>query len=134
MLVPAIHFQNVCDEALTYYKEALGAKVLEVAYFKDAPEDSGMEKMGLPPNFVMHSEVEIFGTKICMTDGAEKPVTSENFSLMVALNSAEDVTSVFNTLADGGKVAEPLAPQFWSTMCGTVEDRFGVSWHVYMDA
>jgi len=130
MLIPSIHFPGVCDEAIAYYKEALGAKVKEIAYFRDAPPDSGMDE-SLPPNFVMHSEILIFGTLVIMTDGAEKRVTGDNFTLMLSFDCAEEVTSVFNKLADSGQVIEPLAPQFWASLCGSVEDRFGVNWHVY---
>jgi len=129
MLIATISFQGNCDEALTFYKEALGAQVKEVAYFRDAPPDSGMDE-SLPPNFVMHSEVSIFGTQITMTDGGTAPITGDYFSLMLAFDSGEEVTSVFNKLADGGRVVNALAPQFWATLCGDVQDRFGIHWHI----
>ena len=40
MLITTISFQGNCDEALTFYKEALGAEVKDVAYFRDAPPNS----------------------------------------------------------------------------------------------
>ena len=129
MLYTSISYQGNCDEALTFYKEALGAKVKDVAYFRDAPPDSGMDE-SLPPNFVMHSDVTISGTQIIMTDGGAAPITGDYFTLMLALDSAEEVTSAFNKLADGGKVIEDLAPQFWATLCGDVQDRFGINWHI----
>jgi len=132
MLIPSIHFPGICDEAIAYYKEAVGAEVKEIAYFRDAPPDSGMEE--LPPNFVMYSEVLMFGTLVAMTDGAEKRITGGNFTFIVFFNSAEEVTSVFNKLADGGKVIEALAPQFWTALCGSVEDRFGLTWHIAQKA
>jgi len=129
MLITTISFQGNCDEALTFYKEALGAEVNDVAYFRDAPPDSGMDE-SLPPNFVMHSEVLIFGKQITMTDGGTAPITGDYFSLMLSLDSAEEVASIFNKLADGGKIIEALAPQFWATLCGDVQDRFGINWHI----
>jgi len=129
MLIPTISFQGNCDEALAFYKEALGAAVKDVAYFRDAPPSSGMDE-SLPPNFVMHSEVLIFGTQITMTDGATAPIAGDYFSLMLSLDSAEEVTSVFNKLADGGQVVAALAPQFWAALCGDVQDRFGMHWHI----
>ena len=129
MLITTISFQGKCDEALAFYKEALGAEVKDVAYFRDAPPNSGMDE-SLPPNFVMHSEVLIFGTKITMTDGGTAPIAGDYFSLILSLDSAEEVTSVFHKLADGGQVIEALAPQFWATLCGDVQDRFGIHWHI----
>jgi len=127
MLIPTISFQGRCDEAITFYKEALGAKVKDVAYYKDAPDDFVMD---VPPNFVMHSEVQIFGAVITMTDGATAPITGDYFSLILMFDNAEDVTAVFGKLATGGNVVTPLAQQFWATLCGDVEDKFGIHWHI----
>jgi len=129
MLITTISFQGNCDEAIAFYKEVLGAEVKDVSYFRDAPPNSGMDE-SLPPNFVMHSEVLIFGTRITMTDGGTAPIAGNYFSLMLSLDSAEEVTSVFHKLADGGQVIEALAPQFWATLCGDVQDRFGIHWHI----
>jgi len=129
MLVTTVSFQGNCDEALSFYREALGAEVKDVAYFRDAPPDSGMDE-SLPPDFVMHSEVSMFGTQIIMTDGGTAPIAADYFSFMLSFDSAEDVTSAFNKLADGGRVVEALAPQFWATLCGDVQDRFGIHWHI----
>jgi len=130
MLITTISFQGNCDEAITFYKETLGAVVKEVAYLRDAPPNSGMDE-SLPPNFVMHSELLIYGTQIIMTDGGTAPIAGDYFTLMLSLDSVEEVTSVFNKLADGGQVVEALAPQFWATLCGNIQDRFGIHWHIY---
>ena len=127
MLIPTISFQGKCDEAIAFYKEALGAQVKDVAYYKDAPKEFVMD---VPPNFVMHSEVLVFGTVITMTDGATTPITGNYFSLMLMLDTAESVTAAFNKLADSGTVITPLAQQFWATLCGDVQDKFGIHWHI----
>jgi len=129
MLIPTISFQGKCDEAIVFYKEAVGAEVKGIHYFKDAPADSGMDE-SLPPDFVMHSEILICGTQITMTDGATAPATGDFFSLMLMFETADEVTSAFNKLAKGGKMVTPLAQQFWSTLCGDVEDKFGIHWHI----
>jgi len=129
MLVPTISFQGNCDEALAFYKDTLGAEVQNVAYFKDAPADSGMDA-SLPPNFVMHSEVLLCGTKITMTDGGQSPITGDFFSLTLDFDNPEEVAAVFNKLAEGGQVINALAEQFWATLCGDVADRFGIHWHI----
>ena len=129
-LIPAIHFPGNCAEAIQFYK-GIGAIVNEVCYAKDAPK--GHEMPELPPNFVMHSEIVLFNTTFAMTDGPEEPVPYGNFSFMVTLDTAEQVTEVFNKFADGGKTTQPLEKQWWSSWCGEVVDRFGVTWWVGTD-
>ena len=82
MLLPTIHFPGTCDEAISYYKETFGAQTREVAYFRDAPADTGLS---LPPNFVMYSEVSVFGTLLSLSDGAESPPSGEHFAMTVFL-------------------------------------------------
>ena len=65
-----------------------------------------------------------------MTDGAETAGGIENFSYMIMFDTVDEVTSVFNKLAEGGKAIEPLAPQFFAKMYGMVTDKFGVSWSI----
>ena len=128
MITPCIHFQGNCDEAINFYKEALGAQVKGIHYAKDAPPDSGMDE--LPPNFVMHSEIIICGMNFSLTDGSEVPITSENISFLITYETAEEVTAAFEKLVSGGKVVEPLATVFFSELYGYVIDRFGVNWQV----
>ena len=128
MVTPSIHFYNNCDEAIAFYKDALGAEVKEVFYAKDAPADSEMES--LPPNFVMHSEVIISGMNFSLTDGSETPITGDYVSFMISFESEEEVRAAFKKLEVGGRVVEPLAPTFWSDLYGYVVDQFGVNWQV----
>ena len=128
MIIPTIHFNGNCNEAIAFYKEALGAEVKVINYAKDAPKDSGMDE--LPPNFVMYSEVFICGIKFSLTDGAEAPPTIGNFSYMINYDTEEEVTATFNKLAVDGEVETPLDTTFWSHLYGSVVDRFGVNWQV----
>ena len=131
MLIPNIHFMGNCNEAIDFYKKALGAEVKRIEYAKDAPQDAGLT--ALPPDFVMYSEVVVFGTLLNLSDGANEPVVkNDNFTFAVVLKTSEEVTSVFNGLAEGGEVVQELAPQFWSALYGMVKDRFGVTWQVYL--
>jgi len=128
MLIPTIHFNGNCDEAISFYKDVFGAELKVINYAKDAPPDSGMDE--LPPNFVMYSEVMISDVKMSLTDGAEIPLSFGHFSYMLNYDTEEEVTTIFNKLAVGGKVEEPLSTTFWSGLYGSVIDRFGVNWQV----
>jgi len=124
MLLTAISFSN-CHEAINFYKEALGAEVKRINYAKDAPPEVSEH---FPPNYVMYSEVTMFGATIVMTDGADK--TNGGFWLQVMFDTPEEVTEIYNKLAEGGEVTDSLGPQFWAAMNASVKDRFGVEWNV----
>ena len=130
MFLATIHFSGNCDDAISFYKETLGAEVKDIAYFKDVPKDSNMESLSLPPNFVMHSVISIHGSLVSMTDGASTKPTGENYTFFITEDTVDKVTALYNKLLEGGKEVEALAPVFWASMYGIVEDKFGVNWQV----
>ena len=130
MFIPTFHFPENCNEAITFYQKTLGAEIKNIAYAKDAPADAGLEEVS--PDYVTYSEILIFGTHIGMTDMGEGQITNENTTFMLLFDSDEEVTTVFNKFAeaDGVKIIEPLAPQFWCSLNGSIEDPFGISWNI----
>jgi PhnB protein len=126
---PYLNFDGRCDEALEFYKKAIGAKVGMLVRFKDSPEKS----MCTPQNAdkVMHSQFNIGDTIVMASDGRNsgKP----NFSgigLSITANNEAEADKLFNGLADGGQVQMPLGKTFFSPRFGMVADKFGVGWMV----
>ncbi|MFS0933306.1 VOC family protein [Enterococcus casseliflavus] len=129
MLVPAISFQGNCKNAIKFYQEVFGAKIKSIAYASEAPEDSGLDPW-LPDDFIMDSEIIIDGQSIMMTDGRIHRPSNDYFSFCLVKDTTEEVTSIFNILSIEGKVIEPLAPVFWSSIYGMVEDKYGITWMI----
>jgi PhnB protein len=129
---PYLFFDGRCEEALEFYRGALGAKVEMMMRFKDAPQphQPGMCPPG-SENKVMHASFRIGETTLMASDGRclGKP-SFQGFAL--SLNAADDAEAerLFTTLADGGQVQMPLAKTFFSPRFGMVADRFGVGWMV----
>ena len=76
-------FNGRCEEALEFYKKAIGAKVEMVMHFKDAPEGQcapGME------NKVMHSAFRVGETLLMATDGMMNPGPLEFKGISLTLN------------------------------------------------
>ena len=126
---PTISFPGNCDEAITYYKEVLGAEVKAIMHNDNDPTDPNTGT-SLPSNFVVYSEVLLFGTPVIMSDGAKKKMSCENFWFTVSFDTEDEVTSVFYKLADGGEVVEALSSELYGNLMGSVIDRFGISWNV----
>ena len=122
-------FNGRCEEALEFYRSALGATVEMLSRFTDAPEQ-GMAQPGMENN-VMHASFRIGETMLMASDGrCDGKPRFEGFSLSIDVPDEKKAESVFNALANGGKVAMPLAKTFWAPKFGMLEDRFGVGWMV----
>lgn len=129
---PYLFFDGKCEEALEFYKKALGAEVTMLMRFKDNPEPMppGMCAPG-SNNKVMHASMRIGGTEVMASDGYAKGNPEfKGFSLSVAAANAVEANRFFNALAEGGKVQMPLGKTFYSPCFGMVADRFGIGWMV----
>ncbi len=130
MLVqPYLFLDGRCEEALAFYRKALGAEVEMMLRFKESP-DSAM----VPPDGsdkIMHACFRIGDTRVMASDGRclSQP-TFQGFALSLTVNDEAEADRFFGALSDGGQVQMPLAKTFFSPRFGMVGDRFGVSWMV----
>ncbi|HEV8541319.1 MAG TPA: VOC family protein [Verrucomicrobiae bacterium] len=128
---PYLFFGGRCEEALEFYKKALGANVSFMMRYKDSPEATPPGK--LPPGFenkVMHATFRIGETTLMASDGCEEGAKFEGFTLSIAVKTEAEADRAFAALADGGQVRMPLTKTFWSPRFGMLEDRFGIGWMI----
>lgn len=126
---PYLFFEGRCEEALEFYRRALGAEVTALLRFKESP-DPNMCQPGLEDK-VMHATVRIGNTTIMVSDGMSSGnLAFQGFSLSLSLTDKAEAERLFTALSDGGQVQMPLAETFWSPLFGMVADRFGVSWMI----
>jgi PhnB protein len=131
---PYLFFDGRCEEALEFYRRALGAEVTMLMRFKDSPEppQSGTCPPGSDDK-VMHASVRIGDTTVMASDGRCMGQPSfQGFSLTVTASDEAEAERLFNALADGGQVQMPIGQTFFSPRFGMVADRFGVNWMVYV--
>lgn len=133
---PYLFFDGKCEEALEFYKSAIGAKVDMMMRFSESPEK--MTPGHMPPgseNKVMHAAFTVGDTQIMASDGhcAGKP-SFQGFGL--TLNAANDAEAdkLFDAVGKGGQVQQPLTKTFFASRFGMVTDRFGVMWMVIAEA
>jgi PhnB protein len=127
---PYLFFDGRCEEALDFYRKALGAEVAMLMRFKDSPEP---QQPGMCPpgseNKVMHTSFRIGDTTVMASDGRcmGKP-SFQGFSLSVTARDDAEAERIFAALGEGGQVQMPMTKTFFSSRFGMVADRFGVSW------
>src|SRR3982750_3862866 len=124
---PYLFFGGRCEEAIEFYRKAVGAEVEMLMRFKESPEPH----QGLPDCFgdkVMHASVRIGNTTIMASDGrCEGPASFDGFSLSITVPDEAEADRVFAALSEGGLVTMPLEQTFWAPKFGMLTDRFGVA-------
>ena len=128
---PYLNFNGRCQEAIDFYKRAVGAEVITVMHFKDCPEPQ--QGMVTPENKdkVMHAALKIGDSTVLASDGrcAGKP-NFEGISLTLQAKNDAEANRLYGALADGGQAQMPLAKTFFASSFGMLADRFGVNWMV----
>ena len=136
MLVqPYLSFNGRCEEAIEFYRKAVGAEPVMVMRFKESPEPPppGMVPPG-SENKIMHASLRIGDSTVMATDGGcQGNETFQGFSLSLTASSEAEAERVFAALSEGGQVRMPLTKTFFSPRFGMLADRFGVAWMVIVE-
>jgi PhnB protein len=128
---PYLFFDGRCEEALEFYRSALGAEVSGLVRFKESPDPAMMQPGA--ENKVMHASVRIGDTTVFASDGrCTGKLNFQGFALSLTVDSEAEADRFFSSLANGGQVQMPLTKTFFSPRFGMVADRFGVSWMIYV--
>jgi PhnB protein len=132
---PYLFFDGRCEEAIEFYKSALGAKVEMLMRMKDSPEppqDPHMTKPG-SENKVMHAALRIGDATVLASDGrCEGKPEFKGFAISLTVPDEHAAERSFGALRSGGQVIAPLGKTFFSPAFGMLSDRFGVTWMVYV--
>jgi len=133
---PYLFFEGRCEEAIEFYRKALGAEVTMLMRFKESPEPPapGMCPPGSQDK-VLHANLRIGDTMVMVSDGRCQGTPGfQGFALSLAVPDDAAAERAFTALVEGGQVQMPLAKTFFSPRFGMVADRFGVSWMVIVAA
>ena len=130
---PYLFFGGRCEEALDFYRTALGAEIQCVMHHDDSPEPPPPGV--LAPGFehkVMHSSFRIGDSVVMASDGCGNGAEGAfgGFSLSISLSSEADVDRAFAALSKGGTVTLAPTKTFWSPRFAMLKDRFGVGWMI----
>ena len=129
---PYLMFDGRTEEALAFYKTALGAEVTMMMRFSDNP-DPGYN----PPDSadkVMHCAFKIGNQELMASDGdCAGKGEFKGISLTLTVDTPAEAETYFAALSDGGKVQMPMSETFFSPQFGILVDKFGVSWMVIVE-
>lgn len=125
-------FDGRCDEALAFYRKAIGAEVQMRMTFADNPDKAQSEAcMKVPDEKVMHASFKVGDTVVMASDGqCQGRPDFQGFALSLSVKDEAEAKRSFAALGEGGTVMMPLAKTFFSPSFGMVADKFGVKWMV----
>ena len=131
-ITPYLFFEGSAEEAIAFYKTALGAETVMLMRNSDSPEPPppGMMPPGSEKK-IMHAEIRIGDATLMLSDGhCAGAAKFAGFGVSLPARDAAQAARYFAGLSDGGEVRMPLGPTFFSPAFGMVQDRFGLLWMV----
>ena len=138
-ILPYVFYDGRCEEAIAFYKKAVGAEVKMLTRFSENPDltqkdcPDGTPTPVVAPDKVMHADVSIGGSSVLMSDGhAGGQPRFEGFGLSLTVADEAEAKRCFDGLVQGGTVVMPLGKTFFSPSFGMLNDPFGVMWMVYV--
>lgn len=128
---PYLFLNGRADEAIAFYRDALGAELAMRMSFGESPEKSPMP---LPPGWdqkVMHAALQVGDTQLMLSDAdCADDAQFKGFRLSLNCDDEASARRAFDQLAAGGQVQMPLGRTFWSPLFGMLTDKFGIGWMV----
>jgi PhnB protein len=134
---PYLFFDGRCEEAIEFYRKAIGAEVSMLMRFKDAPPNAcqGGQIPAGTENKVMHAALKIGEATVMASDGRNTGNPNfQGFALSLDATSDAEAKRLFDALSEGGQVQMPLGKTFYASSFGMVADKFGVGWMVIVPA
>jgi PhnB protein len=128
---PYMSFEGKAQEAIDFYKSAVGAQVKVIMHFADGPPEMKAQMSPGVMDKVMHACITIGDSELFVSDGrCGGEATFSGITLTINATSDGEAEKLFAALGKGGQVTMPLAETFFATRFGMVDDKFGVHWMV----
>jgi PhnB protein len=128
---PYLHLAGKCHEAMNFYKECFGGE-LTLQTVGESPMahqfPAGLQKQVLHASLINASLV-LLGSD--MSESTEK-VSGNNISLSLNCSTAEEMTTFFSNLSNGGKINHPIH-EFFAGLMANLVDKFGITWMLYCE-
>jgi len=126
-----ISFEGRCEEAINFYRQALGAQVVMQMRFKEAPPEAQANMTPGTGEKIMHASLGIGDSVLMMSDGyCTGQGVFKGVSLSLTVKDEVEAEQRYAALSEGGQAQLPLHKSFFARSFGMLTDRFGIPWMV----
>ena len=131
---PYLAFDGDCRDAFSRYNEIFGGDLVLLT-MGDMPADAGPPASGTPTDMIMHAALTIGDDLLMGADDPSGGFTGTVHGICVNYSVAEvaEAKRIFDALAEGGEVQQPLSETFFSPAFGMCIDKFGTPWMIMAD-
>ncbi|MFC3749430.1 VOC family protein [Paenibacillus sp. GCM10012306] len=132
-LIPYIMLDGQAEEAIQFYEQTLGAKLLFKQTFGEGPQNPDSPLKAEEAALVAHAILKIGDTQIFVADCIPGLTLQEGNLLTICLTTddSHQAKQFYQTLQQGGQVILPLEEAYFSPAYGMVKDKFGVSFQIF---
>ena len=125
-VITYLTFGGQCEEALNFYKNALGGEIKYLSHMGDSP----MEVPGNLKNKIMHARLQVGENELYMSDTFDPSSLKQgnNVSLSIDISDPVKAEELYKKLSNGGTVIMPLEKTYWAEKFGMFKDKFGINW------
>jgi len=128
-LTTYINYGGNCAEALHFYEQHLGGKIVSISTFDQMPEPKNF-----PPGYekrILHARIIIADTLLMASDGPpDKFQPMHSACLALSVDSNEEAERIYALLKEGGDVSMPMQETFFAFRFGMLRDKFGTAWMI----
>lgn len=128
-ITPFLWFDSNAEEAVNFYISIFkNSKIGSVARYDEA----GSKASGRPKGSVMTTSFQLDGYHFTAINGGPQFKINPSISFFVTYESEAEIDKLWKRLNDGGFVLMDLQKYEWSEKYGWVQDKFGVSWQLFL--
>ncbi|TYA12290.1 VOC family protein [Paenibacillus faecis] len=133
-LTPYITLEGNTREAIQFYEQAIGAKVLSMMTYGEMPEMPNTFTDDLK-KLVAHAKVQVGETELMFSDapGGSPIANGKRVTICITTNDVEKSRQIYEALRQGGHVNLPFQEETFSPGFGDVTDKFGVTFQIYTE-
>lgn len=130
MLIPHLHFNGNCKEAISFYEKAFNSKADSIILNSQNNPDECKND-----NRIAHAEMYIHGQKVFLNDRFGKKDTSTDIAvnLIVTFKNKDDLLSCYDIMKEESITVDPLKTLPYSPLVVQFIDKFGVQWGFMVD-
>lgn len=121
MFSAQLDFSGNAEETLKFYANVFKHQLKDTDVFRN--EDGT----------ILHSEIDVFGSKLMMADGASTNTSFQGFSFAINITDEAEVRRIYHELSDGAEILIPLGEIEFSKCYGGLRDKYGVAWQICLD-